>query len=541
MARLHMYRTKHGIKRFRITGSLSKQVRNLLVQHTDVTRIKGAGYTCLADEKVYAIVKNNVPNLDITSAALRWRQSKSASLKVRQQLITQTDVDLGDWATKLHPFQRVGANFLVQARFGLLADSPGLGKTAQAIAAIRASDRHRKVLVICPNALKAWWKQEIAQWYPDIPTQVFVSKNRDFQLRTFKEGVAILNWEMIPIFYALIRHNWEWIICDEAHRLRRHTTKTFAALERLQYTRLALLTATPMANHPAELWPMLSLIAREQFGSYTAFFEKYVNYVISPWGKKKPVGVVNPSELRERLSTVMLQRTWDDVGIQMPEKQLRRIDVTMTTKQRTLYKEVLKYLWIELEDGDIVSADSAALKVLRLRQIISTTATITDYDSSAKLDLLSQLIEDEGPKDQWVVFSEFRATCFSVAQRCAKHGLSCSIVVGGLGYKKIAKRVKDFQDGKTQVFVATTGSGGVGLNLQCAHLLVRIDKWWAPDRQMQSEDRIYRIGQKHNVIVTELFMPNTIDELVEEVLERKIGMEEAIFSGMLRKFMEKYK
>lgn len=71
-------------------------------------------------------------------------------------------------AHKLHPYQRVGVDFILRQGRSILADEPGLGKTATAIVAIEASPSNRNVLVVCPNSLTGWWREEKLRW-SDLP------------------------------------------------------------------------------------------------------------------------------------------------------------------------------------------------------------------------------------------------------------------------------------------------------------------------------------------------------------------------------------
>lgn len=79
-------------------------------------------------------------------------------------------------ADELFPHQRAGVKFLATAKRALLADEPGLGKTAQAIRALKEieeqGDEAFPALIVCPNTLKKNWAREFARWYPEVQVKV---------------------------------------------------------------------------------------------------------------------------------------------------------------------------------------------------------------------------------------------------------------------------------------------------------------------------------------------------------------------------------
>ena len=112
------------------------------------------------------------------------------------------DLEAYDGDEDLFPHQRAGVAFLATARRALLADEPGLGKTAQAIRALKAlQDKGEEVfpaLVVCPNTLKKNWEREFKIWWPGVKVQV-IKGTAAKRKKQFEEeaDVIVINWESL--------------------------------------------------------------------------------------------------------------------------------------------------------------------------------------------------------------------------------------------------------------------------------------------------------------------------------------------------------
>jgi len=442
-------------------------------------------------------------------------------------------------AKGLWPFQRAGVNFLVKNKRSLLCDEPGLGKTAQAVVAVMESGRSNRILVVCPNSLKGWWNEEIDRWTTTLlPITVIRASTRTQQMQRYRGelGWCIVNWELLRLMPQLRDVIWDWIVCDEAHRVKNRKTQVFGALNRLKSSRMALLTGTPLANHPAELWTLLHLVEPGKYTSYWRFFEMYVDYQVDFWGHRDIRGVRYPKLLRRELAPRMLRRSKEQCLPQLPAKAYKTIPLILSGRQELMYKGMAREMLVELEGGEVLEAPSVIAMITRLRQITSTTATIDETDHSAKLEAVMDIVNDFGEKV--VVFAQFRNTVSALCRRLIRAGIPYSLVWGGMTPESVSEQVRNFQDGDSRVFVGTTEAGGVGLTLTAARTLVFIDKHWNPARQAQAEDRIHRIGQDNAVQIISLHCKGTVDDLVEDVLQKKLRMTAEILQPELVKHLK---
>jgi len=464
---------------------------------------------------------------------LSWYSSQIQLESGKSRLIAKKDYEIKHpLSEKLWPFQRVGANFISNNGRSLLCDDPGLGKTATTIVGTELATWHKKMLVICPNSLKGWWEKEITAWSKDEHPIWIINGKMDFPIDRVKEGWFIVNFERLirmPKEFSFLF--WDWIIIDEAHRVKNRKTKTFDCCRNLKARRKVLLTGTPFGNNPSEIWSLLNIVDPERYASYWRFFEMYVNYIQDAWvGTRTIVGTRNPDLLRRELSTIMIRRTKDEVDVQLPEKVHQVIPLILTPLQAELYTNAIRNMQVELANGEILDITSAIALITRLRQILSSPRSLGALGDSCKINAVLDYISSVD--DKVIVFSQFRGT---VEEICEGLGSEVSHV-RLMGGDNVDLAVESFQnDPDCKVLVATTPTGGVGLTLTAANKIVFVEKHWNPMQQAQAEDRIHRIGQKKSCQIISLFCPNTIDQLVEDILNRKIQMTEEILAKELYK------
>ena len=139
--------------------------------------------------------------LEIGPALAEWARNEKSTRIDPANLLREVEMS-EDGDEDLFPHQRAGVEFLAKARRALLADEPGLGKTAQAIRSLkRLQEQGEEVfpaLIVCPNTLKSNWEREFDRWWPGINVQII--KGSAVQRRKAFEDEAqvyIINWESI--------------------------------------------------------------------------------------------------------------------------------------------------------------------------------------------------------------------------------------------------------------------------------------------------------------------------------------------------------
>ena len=465
----------------------------------------------------------------------------------------------------LFPHQRAGVEFLATAKRALLADEPGLGKTAQAIRAL--SRLHEKgeevfpVLVVCPNTLKKNWAREFEQWWPGVRVQVIKGtatqrrKQFDSLINPTDEEprphVIVINWESLRSHsrlapygsVALARcvpcggHNesvtatrcevhtrelnqidFKAVIADEIHRSKDPKSKQTRALWAATGDadiRFAL-TGTPIANNVLDMWTILHWISPEEWPSKTRWIDRMVDTMLNAFGGMMVMGVkshmadefyaaINP-RMRRMLKKVVLP--W------LPDVMVDRRDVEMSAKQKKAYNDMRDLMIAELESGEVISAPSVLTQTLRLLQFASSYATIevdektgepvtTLAEPSAKIDaLMDDISSGDFGDDSVAVSAVSRQLIELLSARLTKAGISHGLITGKQDADQRQQAVDDFQSGRIKWILFTAQAGGVGITLTAARRLIRLQRPWSLVDDKQVNDRVHRIGSEiHDSII----------------------------------------
>ncbi len=440
---------------------------------------------------------------------------------------------------QLMPHQIEGVGFLRGHPRALLADEMGLGKTAQAIVAAKVLKG--QVLVICPNSLQYNWGAEIDLWDPGATWHVCEGSVADklHQLHTRMDRYLIVNYAAVQRMQRGLKRTFATLIVDEAHRIKNRLRQsksgrvsTSGAVQLLgrRAANIYLLTGTPIANRPDDLWSLLNILDPKAFRSYWRFCEEYCKVYHNGYGWIVG-GLRNEQGLQEVLKPYMMRRLKSEV-LDLPEKLVRRVWVELEPGDRKAYEQMRKHYLAELTTRT-VSAPTALAMVTRLKQILVSRGLLESALtplSGAKADAVLDIIEDDG---QVVVFSQFSTAINALSLRLQREKIEHVVMTGDTPLERREEAIRAFKGG-TQVLLATIGVGGVGLNLTCANTAVFLDLPWSPALVEQAQDRLHRIGQQNTVTIVELLARNTIDQYILRLLNEKQDDIVASLAGLLQ-------
>lgn len=323
---------------------------------------------------------------------------------------------LFDAAVDLNPHQIDAALFALQnplTKGVLLADEVGLGKTIEAALVLCQywAERKRRLIVICPAALRKQWANELAEKF-HLPTQVLDARTYK-QLR--KEGVynpldqdtiSVMSFNFAANLEEKVRGiPWDLVVIDEAHKLRnahRESHKTGQALKRaLRGSRKLLLTATPLQNSLMELYGLSTVIDEQLFGDAVSFRSQFMRDGTDVDGLKNRLKEFSKRTLRRQVLEY----------VKYTERKPITIPFTPGESEQRLYDLVSGYL--QRDDSYGVPRRQRHLIALIIRKLLasSTAAVIKTLSSiisrlkdleqqkQANEDWLEHLIEDEDLDD----------------------------------------------------------------------------------------------------------------------------------------------
>lgn len=438
------------------------------------------------------------------------------------------------FAGVLRDYQARGVGWLTYlGRLGLgavLADDMGLGKTAQLIGSLLADPGDGPTIVICPVSVLGNWQRELATFAPGLRVLAHHGPDRDVAAL----ATAAAEVDVVLTTYSLVgrdievleRVEWDRLVLDEAQQVKNPGTAQARAVRRLPAKRRIALTGTPVENRLSELWAIMQVVTPGLLGSAREFRDRFAIPI------ERDGDDAATQRLRRVTGPFVLRRLKSDPGIvaDLPAKIERTDHCVLTREQAALYKAVVDDLLEQVEAADGIERRGIVLAGLtKLKQVCNHPALFLGDGSalpgrSGKLIRAEELLEeivDSG--DRALAFTQYatwgdRLTPY-LEQRL---GVPVLWLHGGVPRKRRDAMVEQFQaEGGPPVMLISLRAGGTGLNLTRASHVIHLDRWWNPAVEDQATDRAHRIGQERSVFVHRLVTSGTVEERIDEMINRK--------------------
>jgi len=450
-----------------------------------------------------------------------------------------------DFIGNLRPYQIRGFSWMdYMNRFGLgvcLADDMGLGKTIQFIALLlyqKSKGLKRPSLLVCPTSVMGNWEREMNRFAPHL--KVFLHhgqtrfKDKGFKKEAKKVDVIITSFSLIHRDKTIFEDiDLGYIVLDEAQNIKNPYTKQAQAVRSLKADMKIALTGTPIENRLTELWSIMEFLNPGYLSNITKFRREFAI----------PIERYNDEDVARRLkgiiSPFILRRLKTDPKIitDLPEKVEVKTFCPLTKEQATLYQATVEDMMKKIEKKEGIDRKGEVLAlIMKLKQISNHPALFMHDRSkiegrSGKLERLKEMLEEVlEEKDTALIFTQF-AEMGKMLKSYLENTFLCEVLFlyGGVSRKKREEMIERFQkeDGP-RLFVLSLKAGGLGLNLTRANRVFHFDRWWNPAVENQATDRAFRIGQKKNVMVHKFICQGTLEERIDEMLERKKDLAERI-------------
>jgi SNF2 family DNA or RNA helicase len=215
-----------------------------------------------------------------------------------------------------------------------------------------------------------------------------------------------------------------------------------------------------------------------------------------------------------------------------------KVFCTLTKEQASLYEAVVKETMDALEETEGIKRKGVVLAtLLKLKQVCNHPAHFLGDNTpipgrSGKLTRLTEIAEEMIEiGDRALIFTQF-AEMGAILQRYLQEtfGREVLFLHGGTPKKHRDQMVERFQDrdDAPSLFILSLKAGGTGLNLTRANHVIHFDRWWNPAVENQATDRAFRIGQTKNVEVHKFICAGTLEEKIDEMIERKKEVAERV-------------
>jgi superfamily II DNA or RNA helicase len=451
------------------------------------------------------------------------------------------------------------ARFVEEVKAGhrtfLLADEPGLGKTAQALLAASVSNSY-PLLVVVPNVVKTNWAREVALWTPQRTATVV---HGDGETIDAFSDVVIVNYEVLDRHVGWLgRFGFKGMVVDEAHFIKNLTSQRSKHVLSLAKSIRAsspkalfmALTGTPLINQIDDfraIWQFLGWIDEKKplpvlmdkledtgltpadFGFFSEARQAVIDMGIV---RRKKVDVAADIPAR-RVADIPVELD-DDLG-----RSIREAEAALTARLVDRYQ---RRFALRKSDEEFTEQDKARLiravaheeleeskSAKTGENVFTMVRKIGQAKAGLAADYTAQLARNVG---KVVFFAKHIDVMDTAEAHFAKAGLGTVSIRGDQTPKARQAAIDAFdQDPSVSVVVASLTAAGVGLNLQAASNVVLAELSWTSAEQTQAIDRVHRIGQELPVTAWRIIASQTIDAKIAELIDSKAGLAARALDG----------
>ena len=428
------------------------------------------------------------------------------------------------------------------------------------------------LMVVAPKSICTnWAKKEIEAHLPDgVPRRVVLwgSANEKLEKQLThiakvdpsKLHILVINIEALAtdrgykMAEKFLKVHDAMFVIDESTIIKNPTamrTKRAIKLGFLASYR-RIMTGTPVTQSPLDIYAQFAFLDPDILRSssfygfrnqYAVLRKRYVN------GRTfdEVVGYQRLQELKDLLQPHSF-RALKRECLDLPAKVYETRYVEPSEAQRKYYNQIRDDALAQLDDGTLVAAPLVITQLLRLRQALCNIAPIGDGEGSVtiddknpRLEAVLELLEEAGDQ-KVIIWANFVHSIKLLKDGIGKQfgADKVAYISGEVPALKRQEIVEQFQDPSSPLkyLVMQTRTGGYGLTLTAATLVIYHDNDWSLEVRLQSEDRAHRIGQKNNVTYVDLVAPGTVEEKITKSLLQKQELADRITGDKLRELLK---
>lgn len=459
--------------------------------------------------------------------------------------------------------------------FGLFME-PGTGKSKVVVDTagyLRIEDKIDVLIILAPSVVHVEWIRE------QLPTHMtdkvkwkgFIWRSNKANNKSYQEewaewlafkGLRVLSMNIEAVITSngktalrsLVKSARCFVTIDESTDIKSPGSKRTITLRNLApnmaYRRV--LSGLPDPEGPLDLYSQLRFLSPTIVGSsFTSFKNEYAIFEQAPWNIKVPIlkGYKNLDRLQKILAEHSFQISKEEAGLNLPEKLYSKRYYELSPEQARMYRELQNnyitsfnpnFLDDDFEPGDVVSAEMAIVRWLRLHQITCGYVP-TDLEGpeeperripggNPRLQALLKVLETTvGPV---IVWCRFEPDVTMIMEAIAENEyLGKAVRYDGAVKPADKLKAKDaYTSGEARIFVGNPKAGGRGLTLVNTKTVIFYSQYFGLEPRIQGEDRAHRIGLKHPVLYIDLVAEGTVDERILKRLREKRSLAEMVIN-----------
>jgi SNF2 family DNA or RNA helicase len=252
------------------------------------------------------------------------------------------------------------------------------------------------------------------------------------------------------------------------------------------------------------------------------------------------VGYKNLAELSEKITTFS-DRVLKEDCLDLPDYTYQKRIIQLSKEQQKLYDQ-MKQVALAQMDGKLMTTSTALVQLMRLQQI--TCGHFKADDDTLKIikneripALMNILEEVEGKA---IIWAHWRHDIQSIVTAIEKvYPGSVMTYYGSTSTEDRAKAIKEIQDPESKIrfLVGTPQTGGYGITLTEANVMIYYSNGYDLEKRTQSEARINRIGQKRKMTYIDIIAEKTVDERIVKALRKKINIASEVMGEELKEWI----
>lgn len=429
----------------------------------------------------------------------------------------------------LYEYQRKGffwLKYMLEENKGcILGDEMGLGKTLQVITVMQEYKNNNKspMLVVAPVSLLQNWIRECNRFAPELKVLIHHGAKRTGRYKDLESfDVVVVSYNTAVSDTALLSMvAWNLVVLDEAQNIKNPGSERTKYVKLIPRNSCIAVSGTPFENHVSDIWSIVDFIKPGLLGTQ-AEYERYITDDIAGGDKIEPI-----------LSPLMIRRLVADVAQDLPDKVVIPQPIVMSEREIINYEKFRK----EALSGD----EKPSLGVLQKMRMFCTHPQLCDVegesdpcDCSVKYQRMCEILEEIIERGEKVImFTSFKKM-FDIIEKDIPRRLGIRVyqIDGRTNVPDRQPIVDSFNEyNGSALLVLNPRAAGTGLNITSANHVIHYNLEWNPSLEDQASARAYRRGQQKTVFVYRLFYSDTVEEIVNDRIERKRSIAKAAIVG----------
>lgn len=461
---------------------------------------------------------------------------------ILEQKKESVNLDFSRIKGTLYAYQKEGIKEATFRKGTVIADEMGLGKTVQAVATAVFKKKifgFKRTLVICPATLKAQWKAEIEKFTKEKAE--VIEGNPGQRAKRYVDSPAfflVISYETVLRDVAVLnKAGMDFIILDEAQRIKNFETLTSHAIKSLKKNHALVITGTPIENKLADIYSIVGFIDPTLLAPLWEF--SYQHCYFDALNENKITGYYNLRLLKEKLKPVLIRREKREVLEQLNTLTVMDIPVEMHPVQADFHATYARALSALLGKKFKTQYDWQMITyyLQNMRMVCDSTFLVdkaTNHSPKLKEleEILLEKLDIHGNKRKIIIFSEWTTMLSLIAAMLTKNGINFVEFTGNVPVKQRKKVIAEFEENPACRVFLSTEAGGAGLNLQVADTIINFELPWNPSKKNQRIGRIDRLGQNNpHLTVINLITRDSIEMKVASGLVLKQDLFDSVLNS----------